>query len=265
MIAEFIHYLGTRTNPGARRLGYAGEAAALEARHRRCREAWLPHLAATRAALLRAAELAHPNSGDALLVGGGSVHDLPLAELMDRFDRIVLLDIAFGVEARRLAKRWPKRLRLCRHDVTGIVDWLAKHRSLPPAELLSRPVLPQLDIPPGWVASVNCLTQLPLLPLNYLAGRIVDESVLDAFGRALVQGHLHWLQAWRVPICLVTEVEDRQFDRDGVLTSGTDYRALLQGFTTDAARIGRWPWLIHPPGELADGRHESRIVEAWCL
>ncbi|WP_054762978.1 hypothetical protein [Methylomonas koyamae] len=72
MIAEFIHYLGTRTNPGARRLGYAGEAAALEARHRRCREAWLPHLAATRAALLRAAELAHPNSGDALLVAAAA-------------------------------------------------------------------------------------------------------------------------------------------------------------------------------------------------
>lgn len=266
MIAEFIHYLATRTaSTGARRLGYSSEAAALETRHRRCREAWMPHLAATRAALLRAADLARPNPACALLVGAGSVHDLPLAQLMDRFERIVLLDIAFGVEARRMTKRWPKRLHLCRHDVTGIVDWLARHRRLPPAEMLIRPVLPLLEIKPDWVASVNCLTQLPLLPLNYLADKVSDESALEAFGRTLIQGHLRWLQAWRAPICLISEVEDRHFDRHGVLADSSDYRDLLQGFTAGAACVGRWPWQIHPPGELADGRHESRIVEAWCV
>jgi len=266
MITEFIHYLGTDTaSLGARRLGYAGEAAALEARHYRCRRAWAAHLAATRGALLRAVDLALPDPACALLVGAGSVHDLPLAELMDRFERIVLLDIAFGVAARRLAARWPKRLYLCRHDVTGIVDWLANHKSLPPAERLNRPALPQLDVKPSWVASVNCLIQLPLLPLNYLADKVSDESALETFGRALIQGHLRWLQAWHAPICLISEVEDRHFDRHGVLAGSSDYRELLQGITAGAACVGRWPWQIHPPGELADGRHEIRIVEAWCV
>ncbi|WFP50441.1 hypothetical protein PL263_00095 [Methylomonas sp. EFPC3] len=265
MISEFIHYLGTRAaSPGARRLGYAGETAALETRHRRCRKAWQAHLASTRAALLSAAERAGPNRACALIGGGGSVHDLPVAELLDRFDRLVLLDICFGPGARRLSRRWPQRVHCCPHDVTGIVDWLAKHRRLPPAELLSHLALPQLDTPPDWVASVNCLTQLPVLPIAYLASRVTDENLLEAFGRELVQTHLRWLQAWQVPICLITEVEDRHFDRHDALTGRMDYRSLLHGFQTDAACIGQWPWQIHPPGELAGGRHEIRIIEAWC-
>ncbi|QSB02195.1 hypothetical protein JWZ98_04335 [Methylomonas sp. EFPC1] len=170
MLEEFWHYLGVRTaSREARLLGYAREMAALQVRHRRCRQAWRPHIQATQQALLSAAQLLGDTGGAALIIGGGSAHDLPIAELLQHFDQLVLLDIAFTYPSRRLAKYWSNRVFCHPHDATGIVDWLAQHRQIPPAALVRNPIAPELAVKPRWVASVNCLTQLPLLPLDWLA------------------------------------------------------------------------------------------------
>ncbi|MCQ8118271.1 hypothetical protein [Methylomonas rosea] len=263
MLEEFWHYLGVRAaSREARILGYAREMAALQARHCRCRQAWDPHIQATKQALLSAAQGLDKQGGAALIVGGGSAHDLPIAELLQHFEQIVLLDIAFTYQSRHLAKLWPNRVFCRLHDVTGIVDWLVQHRQIPPQALVLNPIVPKLVVKPRWVASVNCLTQLPLLPLDWLANAGVETLKLEAFGRALMLAHLHWLDSWQTPVCLITEIEDQRHSRNGLLDR-TDYRPVLEGYIQHANQLASWTWPVNPPGELPDGVWDSRIVAAY--
>jgi hypothetical protein len=263
MLEEFWHYLGVRTaSREARLLGYTREMAALQARHRRCHGAWSAHIQATKQVLLSAAQALGDNGGAGLIIGGGSAHDLPITALLSHFDQIVLLDIAFTYPTHRLAQRWPNRVFCHLHDVTGIVDWLAKHRQIPTEQRVMEPPIPKLPINPRWVASVNCLTQLPLLPLDWLANSDVTPSQLEAFGRALILAHLHWLDSWQTPVCLITEIEDQQYHRNGQLDR-TDYRPILAGYLQQANQLATWNWTVNPPSELPEGVWESRTVAAY--
>jgi hypothetical protein len=263
MLEEFWHLLGVRTaSREACLLGYRREMAALQARHRRCRDAWSPHLQATKDALLSAAQATGDQGGVALIFGGGSTHDLPIVELLEHFEQIVLLDIAFTYQSRRLAKHWPNRVFCHLHDVTGIVDWLAQHRQIPPPALVLNPTLPQLPVKPRWVASVNCLTQLPLLPLDWLTHSAAEPQQLEAFGRALILAHLKSLENWQTPVCLVTELDDQRHDRNGQLDQ-TDYRPILADYLQQTNQLASWNWTVNPPGELPHGAWESRTVAAY--
>jgi hypothetical protein len=236
--------------------------AALQTRHRRCRRAWSPHIQASKQALLSAAQGLDKPGGAALIIGGGSAHDLPITELLQQFEQIVLLDIAFSYPTRRLANIWPSRVFCHLYDVTGIVDWLAQHRQMPPQALVLKPPTPKLPVNPRWVASVNCLTQLPLLPLDWLANAGLETLKLEAFGRALMLAHLNWLDSWQTPVCLITEIEDQRHGRNGLLDR-TDYRPVLEGYIQHANQLASWPWPVNPPGELPDGVWDSRIVAAY--
>lgn len=264
MIEELIHYLGAKTNSKCvRRLGYVYETAALQVRHRRCLTAWQPHIKATQQALIAAASKIETR-GTVLIVGAGCVQDLPISQLLAQFERLVLIDIVFTYQARRLARCWPGRVECCYHDVTGVIDWLAKHRCLsPPDRLASRGPL-NLAMPDlVWVASVNCLTQLPILPVRWLHRFGVDESDLEHFFRTLIQAHLSGLKNLQVPVCLISEVEEQHLDRNGQVIEIIDHRPLLRDFQKNAACISGWNWNLHPPGELPNGRSETRRVEAW--
>jgi len=264
MLAELWHYWGVRSaGSGARRLGYAYEAAALEVRHRRCRAAWQSHLDATRAVLVAAANRCDGPTRVAWIVGGGIAHDLPLTELLAIFQHIVLIDIVFARSTRRLASSWPGRVTCCYWDVTGCVDWLARQRRIPPAEIFTAPKMPEHMPKADWLASVNCLTQLPLLPIGWLQHQGADERSSEAFGRLLVKKHLAWLRAWGVPYCLISEVSDSRHGADGTLIEHTDYRPLLEDFMQSAALTAQWSWTLHPPGELPAGAWETRQIEAW--
>ncbi|WP_026602061.1 hypothetical protein [Methylomonas sp. 11b] len=263
MLEEFWHYLGVRAvSREARILGYAREMAALQARHRRCRQAWHPHILATKRAVLKAAQGRHNQGGAALIIGGGSAHDLPIKALLQQFEQIVLLDIAFSYRTRRLAKIWPGRVFCHLHDVTGTVDWLAQHRQIPPQALVNKPPHPTLPIKPHWIASVNCLTQLPLLPLDWLATTAPEPAQLETFGRALILAHLNWLDSWQAPVCLITEIEDQHHGRNGIIDR-TDYRPIMAGYIQHADQLASWNWTVNPPGEMADGMWESQTVAAY--
>ena len=52
MIAEALEWLATPCPLYVRRLGLLSESIAISARHRRCREAWVPHLEQSRYLIL---------------------------------------------------------------------------------------------------------------------------------------------------------------------------------------------------------------------
>ncbi len=207
-VLRWIGHLASPAPRHLRRMGYVRELRALGARQDRCRAAWGPHLERTRAVIVEAATRCDRRR-TALVVGSGLLYDVPLTELSRTFDRVVLADVVHLARARRQAACFPN-VSLAALDVTGVVEdcyTLARTRTDTP--LPRRPV----DVLGGQrfdlVASVNVLSQLPVLPNDLLSRRIrsLTDADIAAFSRALVENHLDWLCASAEVACLVADLE----------------------------------------------------------
>lgn len=250
MLAEALAWLFTPASATARRLGHLAESIAIAARHRRCRAAWAPHLAASRQALLASAQAA-PGRRVALVLGSGHLLDVPLAELAARFESVWLVDIVHPWASRRLARRYGN-VRLIERDVTECLD------RLPGAPAIPAAFLDQTGI--DWVASVNLWSQLAVLPQRWLRERRsgMDEAAVARYGEALMAGHLEWLARFRAPACLLADLEQTRLDRRGEIVETRQYRPLLAGWRVTA----EWRWDLAPPGELSDGQTAFHRVAA---
>lgn len=256
MIADLIRLLATPAPLGHRRIGCVADSVRLAARARRCRVPWAPHQAATRAAILASAAQAEGRR-TAIVLGSGPLDDVPLAELAAMFERVVLVDAVHLWKARRLARRFAN-VELITFDLSGSFALL-----LGRAEQLQPGLPPPCAAPEvDFVASVNLLSQLPIRPVERLenARRAIGPWRPEAgepFGRAIVAAHLAALSALAARVCLVTDLDEREIDRQGREVSRID---LLFG-----ARLGApdaaWDWDLAPFGEAArDLRLVHRVV-----
>lgn len=256
MIAELLAWWRIDCLPAAQRLGYRQEAAALIVRHRRLRRHWADHLVRTRAALLASARLASRGRmapKQAWIMGAGLLHDVPLAELLDCFERIDLVDVAFAPAARDAARRYPGRVACVMQDVTGL-------NADPSGGLCrDRPAAPP-PLPGGaWCASVNLLSQLPLLPCSAWLRQGIAEPEVERRGRALQQAHVEALQQ-AAHACLIIEYAQTQ------PAPGPAGVLLLPGLPERLAASGwlqhdTWHWPLNPPGETESP--EGRAMQAW--
>lgn len=252
MLTEALAWLFTPASATARRMGHLAESVAIAARHRRCRVAWAPHLAASRRALLDSAHAA-PRHRIALVLGSGHLLDVPLAELAALFEEVRLVDIVHPWSSRLTARRYAN-VHLVEADVTGCLDRLPAKPPMPDRFLDRQEI--------DWVASVNLLSQLANLPQRWL--RAHQSNLTDAdigrYAEALTANHLVWLTRFRAPVCLVTDLEQTRLDGHGEVAEWHDFRPLLAGWriTTE------WRWELAPPGELADGETAWHRVAALC-
>lgn len=250
MIEELIAWARLDCLPAAQRLGLRREAAALAVRHRRLRMHWAEHIAQTRAALLAAARLsaaAPAAPRRAWIMGAGLLQDVPLDELLGLFERIDLVDVCFGPAARAAAREHAGRVRCVPHDVSGVLEDLSRD--------------PRLAAPPmpadAWCASVNLLSQLPLLPC---AARLDDgrsEVEVERYGRSIQQAHIDALS--RVQhACLIIEYAQTRTDApDEVLQPGLPDRLAVDGWAAGP----RWHWALNPAGETIEPT--GRAMQAW--
>ena len=204
----WLDYLAVPVPRHVRQMGYVRELRALRARRNRCRNAWHPHLEHTREVLLEAAARCERH-GSALVVGSGLLFDVPLEELSRQFGSVVLVDIVHAWSVHREASRF-SNVRLVPLDVTGAVERchaLARRRS--PAPLPQRSVECFVGERFDLVASVNVLSQLPVVPNGYMSRRIrsLTEAQTREFSRALVTNHLDWLCSFPGIACLITDLE----------------------------------------------------------
>lgn len=261
MLEEAWHWMRVATSPAARLLGYRSEAAALRVRHRRCRHAWEPHLLATRDALRRSARHA-PGAGLAVVLGGGILRDVPWNDLIQIFREVVLVDIAFHPEAFNAVKLSQGRLRLHRTDVTGYVETLARVPDTVPFEPPDSidPTFSALMAEADWIASVNLLTQAPLLPCAWLLRHGVPEKAVEAFAVDIMAQHLAQLTSAPAQVCLVAEVRDRIRLAGPAGVEEVQREAFIQNALGPRQReeLGRWEWRVHPVGELPNARCEVR-------
>ncbi len=250
MIEEAIAWARLDCMPAAQRLGLRREAAALAVRHRRLRTQWADHIAQTRAALLASARrsAAAPDTPRrAWIMGAGLLQDVPLRELLDLFETIDLVDVCFGPAARVAAREHAGRVRCRPHDVSGVLEDLSRD--------------PQRAAPPmpadAWCASVNLLSQLPLLPCAALLDSGEAEAVVERYGAAIQQAHIDALG--RVPhACLIVEYAQTRTDApDDVLLPGLPDCLIRDGWSAGP----RWQWALNPAGETDEP--SGRAMQAW--
>lgn len=106
-------------------MGYASTSAAITRVRDANAAAWREHAANNRRVLMQGAQLA--GGSRAVVVGAGKLYDIPLRQLAERFEQLLLVDIdpaslAQSVKQVGLSPELHSRLSLVRTDVTGIND-----------------------------------------------------------------------------------------------------------------------------------------------
>ncbi len=254
MLREWFKHLTTPAPKHLKAMGYLRELIAIEARHRRCRAAWAPHLLHCRRLILKAAE--GIGCGRVSVLGSGWLYDVPVEELAAMFDEVELIDIMhMPAVQKRLAGL--ANVRLVTEDVTGVIEATYRHvrenrDGALPAPRADSARLAESDL----VVSANLLTQLPLLPVGWLRawGNSYDDAALKAFARRIVEHHLDLLAALPGRVCLLTETKRVVIaDKNEVLH---DIDPLFGAKFPYRGR--QWTWDIAPRPELS-GRYDLRF------
>jgi hypothetical protein len=226
-------------------MGYLKELIATEARQRRCRAAWEPHLDQTKSVIARAAGMAAGHDR-AVVLGGGLLADVPLRMLAKNFRTVELVDVCFAKSTRR--KVWSNphiAFRTC--DITGVAAALG-NGALPVPGLPADLSLGDADL----VVSANMMSQLPLVPLQYVRRKQPhqDEEILNGFARDIVRAHLAFLQTCPGTVCLISEVERQFLGGENLLDSEDPlFGVPLDIDAADACE--EWFWDIAPRPEVS--------------
>lgn len=217
-----------------------------EARHARRRQAWAEHIENTRAAILKAAADCRDRRR-VVVLGSGSLFDIPLEDLSAIFDEVALFDILHLPHSWRRARRF-KNVSMAAHDITGIVR--AVHACVKAGGEQTPPPVPPAALPiegADLVVSACVASQLYYLPLAYMAKALPAYNKADAeiFAGNVVARHMEALAAHPGAVCLITETERMIFDGDKIV----DREDPLYGVPVPFA--GReWTWNIAPPPEF---------------
>jgi len=262
MLTELFAYLTTPCPRSVRRMGYLYEAVALRGRYRRCQAHWKDHLERSRRAVLEAAGTCRDH-GAAVILGSGLLLDVPLADLAERFQEIVLADIVHLPQARRYARRFGN-VKLRTYDVSTVVERLLEHIESGRREL-PEPVIDDVGLAcaPSLVVSLNILSQLPVLPRHYALAHMpgLQEDVLRDWCLRIIASHHASLRALPCDAYLIADYAYTKRNRRGaVLEEGST----IHGFTLPAPLSG-WTWRIAPLGEQSRRYAKELSVGVWRM
>jgi hypothetical protein len=230
VLAELLLTLLTPAGRAARRRGHLAAAVRLWTRATRAGSAWSEHEVACHAAVRYALDLLPPG-GTVVVLGSGLVLDVPLADLVDHFEAIVLVDAVHLLPVRLQALTW-RRTRLVTADLDD-----------PPGRDLGA-FLRGFD--PALVISANVLSQIPL-------GRDIADP------RATIDRHLAGLTTCGAPVLLLTDIDERRLDRNSQVLEALD---LLHGRALPPPDAS-WDWLLAPYGDIAADECLVHAAGSW--
>ncbi|HMK60032.1 MAG TPA: hypothetical protein VK452_02665 [Dissulfurispiraceae bacterium] len=262
MISELLTYLMTPCPNYVRSMGYLYQAIALRGRYRRRRESWQRHLENTQQFIGRTAEKCR-NRRRVVVIGSGILLDVPLDRLSEIFGEVVLADIVHLPEVRRRAGRYPN-VRLVQCDVTGLAEALFSNVLSRVTEFpVSKPFLPDVDQDTGLVVSVNILSQLAEIPLEYASKKMsgLDEAGVNKWCDQIRAAHYRALKELPCDVCLVADYAFARRDRDRrVVEEGSTVGELMLPEPDES-----WTWEIAPLGEESRDTSKELRVGAWRM
>lgn len=249
MLLEALEYLTTPCPGWARSLGYLSEAIAIRHRARRCRADWAAHQACTKAAILRHCP---DRCGKIVVLGAGLCLDIPVLELAQRTDQLILVD---AVRLRGLTL--PSNTRYETRDAHGAAERIHRGKSL---EDRTPPLAAYRDA--DCILSVNLLSQLPILPLRALRARGLISSGQDrVLADQILREHVSDLLDHPGKTILIGDANHTHFAPGGSILENHD-------FTEPAgldAPVETWTWPIVPEGEDPAFGTMTALVGVWPL
>ena len=252
MIIEWFQYLTTPSLPIARKMGYLHEAIAMQARHKRCQHSWQSHFQQCQHAILDAVSQCQQRRC-VVVMGAGSLDDIPLAQLSKQFQNVYLVDLVFLKSAKKMAKRY-NNVHLLEVDVSGVLSQVAVGDTQLEYDHYWRPSgfveVDEVDL----VVSLNLATQLPLIPVRWLMTRYqLPEAEAGQMGKALIQAHCQQLQDYSGVKCLIADRQIQEYNQEGTLLDQFDPAWEVE---LPESKV-TWEWEVIPLGESV---HKTRQV-----
>lgn len=246
MISELLQSLFTSCPMSVRRMGYLTELIAIGARFKRQDIYWESHLRNSKHFILKMAAQA-PSKETINIIGAGLLLDIPLEELTKQFKTVCLIDIVFLPQLKKKI-RYYNNVKLIQCDVSGVVEECYRtKRECPP---LPAP-LPQADV----TVSANLLSQLPLLPMEYL------DTENQEWGKQIIEKHLELIQQCSPFTILLCETNQIYKDRQGRILEDNDM--MLKARLPQAQ--DEWTWQIAPLGEASKDYSIEGTVKAFVF
>ncbi len=272
MIWELIQSLTTPANPVVKKLGFLNESIGMEARYQRCQKSWDPHYQQCQQVILKAASEA-TQQNTLLILGAGSLRDIPLKALSESFKKVLLVDLLFLKSARKRAKPY-SNVSLLEIDVSNSLPALLQTRSAkdyiqhlidcPPklATLLgTKVVVDTIDC----IVSLNLVTQIPLMPVVKCAARSeTSPEQLADLAELLVQQHLSLLTEVDGVKCLIADQSISEYDRQQKLVDCHDPGWGVSLPIDNLAWSTEWEWEMLPFKESGTGLKQVHSVSAFC-
>lgn len=178
---------------GVRKLGYISDQQGIINRYLREQGGWDSHLMRTRDFIMERVRTEEPDT--VTILGSGWLLDVPLEELASICGHINLVDINHPAQVRRKVVDY-KNVSLIEDDITGGVTGIIRNaikNDISPAAIDIPRYKP--DYERGLVVSVNLLTQLDMIPADYLAARIDgSREELREFRKKIQESHITFLR-----------------------------------------------------------------------
>lgn len=179
------------------RMGYYSYQQGLIHRHLNQEDGWNSHLRNCREFILSAVEACKPEV--VTVLGSGWLLDVPLKEMAEQVSTVNLVDILHPPEVREQVSRL-ENVRLSEADITGglIEDVWKKtgHGFCKKRGSVNDLEIPGFQFPfePGLIVSLNIMTQLESLPLEYIRKKWKPgEEDLAGFRKEIQQRHISLL------------------------------------------------------------------------
>ena len=252
MLAEWFRHLTTPCPAPFKRMGYLKELIAMDARHRRCRDAWASHLRECHDLIGKATEgIGHSK---VTVLGSGLLLDIPIEKLAATFEKVVLVDIVHLPQVEKRVRAFAN-VDAVNADVDGIAEAIWEHvgqgRAGPlpgPLPVSTAGAAPYLDS--DLVILANLLTQLPLKSLELVMGKApaYSDDEAKAFARNIIDNHLALLAVLPGRLCLLSETQR-------VIWGGPNGDEMIEEmdplFGAQIPASGRkWTWDIAPRPEI---------------
>nr|WP_316652672.1 hypothetical protein [uncultured Gellertiella sp.] len=252
MIAEALNYAASLfVTPAAFRPALSS-AVRLWSRAGRCRRQWRAHEERCKD-FIRDRLSALSQRRTCVVLGSGLLRDVPVSDLSEAFDRVLLVDLAHLAPVRfsqLLAGR--RNLRFVHRDLSGLDDMKA---GLPPAPLAFLKEIDGLDL----VISANLLSQIGIGIERRLAREGDQGLPQDAVG-TLLNAHLDGLKSAGAPAILLTDTDFTIQDLSGRVEERKD---LMHSAHLPEA-LASWDWPVVPPGEMTRNFQAIHRVIAAC-
>lgn len=241
-------------------MGYYNYQNGLIFHHIHQSDEWEKHQANARRFILKAIELYKPAKIGVL--GSGWLLDVPIAELAEKVKTVFLVDIIHPPDVRNQVLKY-SNVKLIEQDVTGglIEEVWQKAGKF---SLYKRPVsaanfeIPEYfpDFDPDLLISINILTQLESLPVEFLKKHTkIKEEEISRFRTGIQQKHINLIRKYKS--VLITDFEEVITSRSGdIKTIPTLLTEMPQGRFRE-----EWTWNFDKlGGDLYNSTSQFKIA-----